>query len=73
PLVFLPPLRLRLTLVLELVQVLMPDFTIIGPKLFEKDVSELAVEDKQFIIMDFQLKHKLNIDFDVIVAEYVSM
>ncbi|AAL83048.1 hypothetical protein FDI90_gp225 [Pseudomonas phage PA7] len=61
------------THVLELGQVLMPDFTIIGPKLFEKDVSELAVEDKQFIIMDFQLKHKLNIDFDFIDAEYFSM
>ncbi|MFO5855226.1 hypothetical protein, partial [Klebsiella pneumoniae] len=61
------------TNVLVLGHVLMPDFTIIGPKLFEKDVSELAVEDKQFIIMDFQLKHKLNIDFDFIDAEYFSM
>ncbi|MFO5979452.1 hypothetical protein ACLBSL_32730, partial [Klebsiella pneumoniae] len=56
------------THVLELGQVLMPDFTIIGPKLFEKDVSELAVEDKQNIIMEFQLKHRRNLEFCFIVA-----
>lgn len=51
----------------------MPDFTLIAPKLFEKDVSMLAVEVKKRELMKFKLEKLLYMNFEFIDSTYFSM
>lgn len=58
---------------LALSKVLMPDFNFIGPKLFEKDVSQLTIDQKKFELFKFKLERQVYMDFDFIDAQYFSM
>ncbi len=51
----------------------MTDFTLIGPKLFEKDVSKLDIEVKKRELMRFKLEKLLYMNFEFIDASYFSI
>lgn len=57
----------------ELAKVTMSDFNMIGPKMFEKDPSELTVAQKQREFFMFRLTKLLNMDIEWIDSMYFSM
>ncbi|BEG72417.1 hypothetical protein [Pseudomonas phage PA1C] len=58
---------------LALSKVQMPCFNFIGPKLFERDVSKLTIEEKKFELFKFRVERLIHMDFEFIDAKYFSM
>lgn len=56
-----------------LAQVRMPCFNFVGPKLFEKDVSKLTIDQKKAELTRFRLEKLIYMSFDFIDVKYFSM
>lgn len=57
----------------ELVKIRAGEVNFIGPKLFERDVSELDLDYKKHELLKFKIDHLVCMNFDFINAEYFSI
>lgn len=57
----------------ELAKATMPDFNMIGPKMFEKDPTTLSIAQKQREFFMFRITRLINMDIEWIDAMYFSM
>lgn len=58
---------------MALSKVRMPCFNFIGPRLFEKDVSKLTLDQKKFELFKFRVERLIHMDFEFIDSMYFSM
>lgn len=58
---------------LDLAKVRIPDFTFIGPKLFEKDVSELEPDIKRREVLRFKMEKMIYMNFEFVDTKCFSI